>query len=489
MAKVTRKPGATGSISITELVLKQPNRQNIDIKKWRSAIQSAESTTSPRRRDLLDLYDDLMLDGHVISVYDKRKRGIKGLPITFLKDGTPVDEVVNFLDTQAFYEMLADLNDAKFYGHSLVQIDFTGDKLTYELIPRKHVKPESGIVTTNESDTTGIDFRSEPEVNYILECGGKKNLGKLMPAAQYVIWKRGGFGDWAELAELFGRPLRKGKYNPNDTAGKAALLAMLESLGGAPYIAYPEGTEVDVDASGSNLTGDIYDKLKDACNAEISKIFLGSTLTTEAGTKGARSLGEVHERGEHDVFKDDRKDMLSLLNNIFLKLLEKHGFPVTGGVFTYQDTEELSRKVQLDMVKIIRNDLLVPVDDEYIYETFDIPKPANYDALKAKAIADAEAAKQQLIQSSPDSGKIPGDITQVPDNIPPVEKPAKGNKKAAKPNLPQPTASFIDSMTGFFSSLMGKADPIDVFSMKAQNEARRIAKMIYDNTLPADFTV
>ena len=516
MAKVTRKPGATGSINITELVLKQPNRSNIDIKKWRTAIQSAESVTSPRRRDLLDLYDDLMLDGHLISVIEKRKRGIKGLPITFLKDGTPVDEVINFLDTQAFGEMLADLNDAKFYGHSLVQIDFTGEKLTYELIPRKHVKPESGLVILNESDTTGTDFRSEPEVNYILESGGKKNLGKLMPAAQYVIWKRGGFGDWAELAELFGRPLRKGKYNPNDTAGKAALLAMLESLGGAPYIAYPEGTEVEVDAAGSNLTGDIYDLLKNACNAEISKIFLGSTLTTEAGTKGARSLGEVHERGEHDVFKDDRKDILSLLNNVFLKLLEKHGFPVTGGIFTYQDTEELSRMDQLDMIKKIK-DMGLPVSDDYIYETFDIPKPDDYVKPTPQVVAtpvnpymikilkdmgvpiDDDFIYQQFGISKPAgydkmksdnaAAKVAADTAAADAKkiLPGKEKKAKVVADPAQP--PQPTASFIDSMTGFFSSLMGKADPIDAFSLKAQNEARRIAKMIYDNTLPDGFTV
>jgi len=490
MANIKRKPGATGTININELVLKQPNRQSVDIDKWRSAIQAAESTIFPRRRDLLDLYDDFMLDGHLISVIEKRQIAVKGLPVSFTKDGDPVDEVNNFLNTAAFGQMLSDLNDAKFYGHSLVQIDFTGEKLAYELIPRKHVKPELGIVTLNEQDATGINFREAPEVNYLLESGGRKNLGKLMPAGQYVIYKRGDFGDWSELAELFGRPLRKGKYNANDLEGKAALLQMLSQLGGAPYIAYPDGTDIEVDASGSNLTGEIYDKLKDACNAEISKIFIGSTLTSEAGTKGARSLGEVHERGEHDKFVDDRKDILSLLNNEFLKLLEVHGFAVVGGVFTYQDTEELSRETQLDMIKIIKNDLSVPVDDDYIYETFDIPKPANYDELKAKATADAEAAKQKLIQNSPVPGKIPGDNNQDPVNIPPSKKPAGDNNKPVRAILgDRPDNSFIEKMTGFFTSLMGKSNPIDVFTAKAQTEARRIAKMIYDNTLPENFTV
>ena len=475
MAKTTRKPGATGSINITELVLKQPNRTNVDIKKWRAAIQSAESTTSPRRRDLYDLYFDLILDGHLSSVMEKRQRAVKLIPVTFTKDGEPVEQVNEFLDTKAFRDMLSDLNDSKFWGHSLVQIDFTGDKLTYALIPRKHVKPELGVVTPNESDTSGIDFRSEPELNYILEAGGHKNLGKLMPAGQYVIWKRGGFGDWAELAELFGRPLRKGKYNPNDQEGKAALLTMLEKLGGSPYIAYPEGTDVQVDPSGSNLTGDIYDKLKDACNAEISKIFIGSTLTSEQGDKGARSLGEVHERGEHDAYTDDRLDILSLLNNEFKRLLELHGFPVEGGKFTYQDTEELSRKTQLDMVKIIK-DMGVPVSDDYIYETFDIPKPENYDQLKAQG-------NPVVVAAEPEPKPEP---ENEPDPEPTPEPPKKAKKV---PAANKQEASFFEKLTGFFTSLVNKSNPLDEFSARTQAEARRIAKMIYDGTLPDGFIV
>ena len=272
MANITRNPGKPGTIKVTELVLKQTYRTNVDISSWRAAIRSAESIIAPRRRILYDLYEELMLDGHLHSVIDKRRRAVRAMPISFLKDGEEVPEVANFLNTAAFRMMLSDLNDHKFYGHTLVQIDFTGEKLTYKLIPRKHVVPEFGIVTINQGDTTGIDYRSAPEAAYIIEAGGDRDLGLLMSAGQYVIWKRGCIGDWSELGELFGRPLRKGKYNPSDEAGKTAVLSMLENLGGAPYIAYPEGTDVSVDPSGSNLTGDIYNALKTACNDEISKI-------------------------------------------------------------------------------------------------------------------------------------------------------------------------------------------------------------------------
>lgn len=490
MAKIVRRPGQSGTIKVTELVLKQAYRTNVDIASWRTAIQAAESIISPRRRQLYDLYDDLMLDGHLRSVIDKRRRSVRAMPISFLKDGKPIEEIENFLNTGAFRRMLSDLNDHQFYGHTLVQIDFSGEKLTYKLIPRKHVMPEFGLVTINQGDSEGIEYRSDPECNYILETGDERNLGLLMSAAQYVIWKRGCMGDWSELAELFGRPLRKGKYSPNDDAGKNALLTMLSNLGGAPYIAYPEGTDVSVDASGSNLTGDIYQSLKSACNDEISKLIVGSTLTTDAGTKGARALGEIHERGEQDVFNEDCMDIMSILNNDFIKLLELHGFPVAGGEFFYQDTEELSRKVQLDMVKIIK-DMGVPVDDEYIYETFDIPKPENYDELKTQAKAASDA--QTAIAAIPPADQIPPKDPSVQTGLKPVStdpvKPALKPGSTKKSAPAQPTAKLFKIFTGLFDRLVGKSNPLDAYEAQTQLEARRIAKMIYEDNLPDGFTV
>jgi len=482
MAKILRRKGDTGTINVTELILKQPYRTNVDIASWRTAIQAAESIISPRRRALYDLYDDLMLDAHLRSVVDKRRRAVRAMPITFLKDGDSVAEIEDFINTGAFRMMLSDLIDHRFFGHTLIQIDFTGEKLKYNLVPRKHVVPEFGLVTINQGDSTGIDYRSAPECNYIIEVGTPRDLGSLVSAAQYVIWKRGCMGDWSELAELFGRPLRKGKYQPNDEAGKTALLSMLEKLGGSPFIAYPEGTDVTVDASGSNLTGDIYLHLKAACNEEISKLIIGSTLTTDAGTKGARALGEIHERGEQDVFNEDCMDIMSILNNDFYHLLELHGFPVAGGKFFYQDTEELSRKVQLDMVKIIK-DMGVPIGDDYIYETFDIPKPDNYDELKAvpPVAVTVPPVETRHGASLPDNPTPPTDIPPAPDQIPDAGKKVTGSI----PKRP----SLRKTLAALFKSITGKSNPIDAFTAATQDEARRIAKMIYDDNLPDGFTV
>ena len=43
-----------------------------------------------------------------------------------------------------------------------------------------------------------------------------------------MIYKRGGFGDWAEYAEIFGMPFQVAKYNNYDEATRQELIRALE---------------------------------------------------------------------------------------------------------------------------------------------------------------------------------------------------------------------------------------------------------------------
>ena len=486
MAKIPaqRKAGESGQINISELVLKAPYRQSTDIQKWRNAILSAENIYNPNRTQLYDLYVDMMLDGHLTSVIDKRRRAVAGMPIVFMRKGKAEPSVTDYLKGRYFKQMLSDLLDARFWGHSLVQCYFDPDQFTYTLIPRKHVKPELGVVTISENDVNGISFRDGAVTNYVIESGWPNDLGLLLSAAQYVIWKRGCFGDWAELGELFGRPLRKGEYNGHDASAKEQLFTLMEQLGGAPYIIYPEGTKVEVDASGSNLTGDIYDHLKNACNDEISKLILGNTLTTQAGNKGARSLGEVHERGERTLFRDDREYILDILNDKFVKMLVAHGFKADSGVFVFEDTEELDKKTKFDIDLKLKESGL-PISDDYLYETYDIPKPTNYDELKnAAKVAPVVPPVAEPVPSDPALPPTP------PSKKAPVPPPAP--KQPANPKAPVGTYTFLRSIVDFFAKARNKSGQFavaDGFEHATRTRARQLAKQIQDGTLPEGMIV
>ena len=66
--------------------------------------------------------------------------------------------------------------------------------------------------------------------------GKKRNFGLFLKTAPYAIWKRGGFGDYAQWIELFGMPQRVGKYSSYDPESRRLLVEAMEQAGSAPWI-------------------------------------------------------------------------------------------------------------------------------------------------------------------------------------------------------------------------------------------------------------
>jgi phage gp29-like protein len=128
------------------------------------------------------------------------------------------------------------------------------------------------------------------------QCEG---LGRV--AVWYVCFSKWTVRDWLALAETQGRGIRLGKWSsgtdPKHPARATpedvdALDDALESLSTSIWATFPDSTEVELHDPVSGETA--HKGLVDWCSSELSKLVLGETLTTEAGVRGARSLGEVH---------------------------------------------------------------------------------------------------------------------------------------------------------------------------------------------------
>ncbi|MBR3571669.1 MAG: DUF935 family protein, partial [Bacteroidales bacterium] len=226
-------------------------------------------------------------------------------------------------------------------------------------------------------------YKELPLANYMIWAGKPTSKGLFAKAAQYVIYKRGGFGDWSQFAEMFGMPFREMIYDDYDEATRAKLEKGLQEWGGAGYSIHPRSTELKIhETGGSTGSNEVYDRLIQACDASISKIILGNTLTTEQGDHGARSLGEVHEEVEEKKTASDKRFILAILNTRFRAVLKRFGINVTGGVIWYKSPgKDWSKlKIKWEVINSISDKL--PIDDDYIYEEFDIPKPDNYEELK-----------------------------------------------------------------------------------------------------------
>ena len=398
MANKKEKTRNDANIIVNRLDVFAIQRTSQDIEKWRQAMRAAERQHNPLRKQLYDLYHDIMLDGHITSVIEKRKMAVTNTEIVYTNDKGERDETFdNILQSEEFTYMVGELLEAKFWGYTLIEfLELTLDSIKVELVDRRHVDPEKKVVKIHATDTTnGIPYNEPPECDWVISAGRDKDLGLLLKAAQYVIYKRGGFGDWSQFAELFGMPFREGVYDGHDPNMRAELINALKKMGGAPYIAVPEGAKINTHNSGAQSgSAVLYDKLVNACNKEISKIIVGQTMTTEDGS--SKSQAEVHQDVEKQINLADKKYIKDILNTQFKRLWEARGIAVTGE-FCFNEAEKLTSEQKLERDLKVSNK--VPIDDDYWYDTYDIPKPDNYDELKAQQEEEREARKAAFEKS------------------------------------------------------------------------------------------
>lgn len=427
-SRIQRKAGKTPeSILIQQVVVKPNKRATQDIGNWRQALKSAESD-NPRRTLLYDLYEDILLDGTLPTLIEKRIDAITNAHLVF-KDNNQkeVEEVQKLVGKSWFEEMLTEIMNSKFWGHTLLEFTF-GDQIKLDLIPRKNVDPRKGLVLKNQTDTTGIEYRIPTYNPYILEVGKPRDLGILLRVAQYVIYKRGDFGDWAQFAELFGMPFRTGKYDDFDENGREQLEKTLDEAGSAAWAVIPKSTELDTVANNSNSTGETFERLKNACDKEITISILGQTMTTHATSGSGYAQGKIHQDVEGEKHKTDKKFVARILNEKLTPILELAGFPVKDGEWSFEEEDGRTIKEKVQTATMLRK-AGTPVSDDYMYEITNIPKPDNYDELK-------KAQQQKETPAEP------------PKLDPPQPKPNKQKEKEEEKGI----KNFYNMLRNFFVS-------------------------------------
>lgn len=381
-------------VKTINIIQKQVRRESADIALWRRALTSFDSTTNPNRVLFYDLIDDITLDGQIEATWSKRVDAITETQLVFSVNGSEDEELNKLLTCPDMIELLKAIHSTIAYGFTLIQIkNITFDEveeqyhIDFSLIDRKHVHPEAGFecVSVEQSQATkDYFFKEKPLCDYMLYMGNPTDKGLLFKAAQYVIYKRGGYGDWAQFVECFGMPFREMLYDEYDEATRQKLEDLLKNWGAFGYILHPKDSELRLHEATASQGTSVYKDLIEACDAAISKTIVGNTLTTEQGSSGTQALGTVHQKVEDAKKRADRLFVLSVLNTQFKAILSRFGFNVKGGNITFiaPDKDWVALQTKWNVISGIAN--RVPISDDFIYEEFDIPKPDNYEQLRKK---------------------------------------------------------------------------------------------------------
>lgn len=389
------------------------NRRSSDIAVWKQALKAFENPSNPSRVIFYDLIEDIILDGQIEAVWSKRTDALLNTPLLFSIDGKQDDTINTLISCPDMLSLMRDIHSCIAYGFSLIQIkDIIFDEaqeqyhILYDLIPRKHVHPEANFRCVSiDQNFASKDFLfdEKPLSDYIIFAGSPTDKGLFFKAAQYVIYKRGGFGDWAQFVECFGMPFREMTYDEFDEATRIKMEQLLKDWGAFGYMLHPKGSELTLHQA-SNASNAPFSELITMCDASISKTILGNTLTTEQGAVGSQALGSVHLQIEDQKHLSDRLFVLSVLNTQFKSILKRFGFNVSGGEFSFATPEKDFSQLLAKWQIIQGISLRTPVSDDYIYQEFDIPKPDNYDELKQKL----DAQNSLPADTSPSNSFLPG---------------------------------------------------------------------------------
>lgn len=377
-----------------DIVLQMPEIFMFDMNAYMQSVKAARGIDFSNRARLYDMYDSASLDLHLSGVIAKRMRGVTKIPIEFRRNGVPDDAINNQIKSPWFKQLRKDLVMSEFWGFTLVQFYLNDEgNIRYDLINRKHYDPIHRKLLKYQGSMDGVPIDDFPDMLFV---GSERDLGiyaELLPA---VLYKRGDMSDWAQFCNIFGMPIREYTYDAGDEDARRRVIADARRQGANAAYIHPKESELKlVEAGNKTGSSDLYRAFAEYWDSKMSIRVLGNTLTTDAKSTGTQALGSVHKEEEDEMNSDDRDFILDILNYDMRPIFASLGFNVEGGEFVYAKKDKINPAQQIDIVQKLSS-MGLPIDDDYLYETFCVAKPDNYKQLKEEKEAAKVAFREQL---------------------------------------------------------------------------------------------
>jgi len=268
---------------------------------------------------------NLLNDPHVFSCVQSRKSGVLSLEYSLVPtNNQPVDDFVSgFLSTFDLRRVIQDILDAVLFGFAPLEILYT-QKNGY-LVPVDLVgKPSDWF----EFDVNNmLRFKSADQTESIPTPNNKFIVIRhnatydnpygypvLSKCIYPVLFKVGTQRLWAEYCQKFGTPALAGKPSAKSSMGQ--LQTALENIQSNFAGVLPVDTDIVLLESNKSGSGDLFQGLIHYLNAEISKIILSQTLTTEQGDTGSYAMSQTHLQIRGDVVDTDKYLVETAINKL-----------------------------------------------------------------------------------------------------------------------------------------------------------------------------
>lgn len=297
-------------------------------------LQPARLARTLRDAALGEMHDFLTLaeeieerEPHYRYVLETRKNAVTSLTAQVepaSEDDRDV-EIADFLrnelvETPAFETLADQLVDGLSKGYSIIEMVWeTGSVwLPRQFIWRdqrlfqfdRETRKEFRLRVQGESDGVPLEPLKYLVHVPLLKMGLPGRNGLARVAAWSFMLKSFSMRDWAQFLEIYGMPLRLGKYGPGASADdKAVLLAAVRQLGRDAAAIVPQGMTIDfVEAKG--FSDKPFEANARFIDEQMSKLVIGKPGD---GTGASKAGEEVLDKVRADIKKSDARDLMLTL--------------------------------------------------------------------------------------------------------------------------------------------------------------------------------
>lgn len=343
----------------------------------------------------MELFEEMEeKDTHLFSQLQTRKLAVTGLDweVQPFSEDEEDKRIADFVSDQLkglenFDEVLLDMLDAIGKGTSIMEIGWAVEDGRNVIQDVEYVHPKK-LIWDGATDEMKICTREYPfgiplpankfvVHRYKAKSGHASRAGILRVVAWMYLFKNYDIKDWVSFCEVFGMPLRLGKYEVSASEDdKRQLMEAIINLGTDAAGIVPSSTMIEFIESNKTTSIELYENFARFCDEQMSKAILGQTLTSDSGG-GSYAQSKTHNEVRHDLTVADAKALAGTIRRDIIRPLVVFNFGMDAHVpffgFDCRETEDQKEAVQVLRTLACNMGLKIPTG--YIYKKFNIPKP------------------------------------------------------------------------------------------------------------------
>lgn len=386
-------------VTATGRVLDDHPSAKITPSKLKQILEDAENGDIQAQHQLfMDIEEQ---DSSIAANIMTRKRSVLTLDwrIVEPRNATPAEEKLQAEIDELFYQypnledLFIDLMDAVGHGFSALEIQWA--QVNGKWIPKGFKPCPQSWFKLDKHDNLLLRTPTNPMGEPLRPFGWvvhrhKSRSTQLARDGLYrtLVWlymyKHYSVRDFAEFLELYGMPIRIGKYGAGATTSeKRTLLRALADIGHNAAGIMPESMQIElhnVASAGAASGNNPFLQMVDWCEKSIARLILGQTLTSGAdGKSSTNALGNVHNEVRRDLMISDAKQIAqTITQQIILPYLQINIDPniapyrVPYFEFDTKEYEDLS--VFADAIPKLTG-IGVQISESWVRDKLGIPEP------------------------------------------------------------------------------------------------------------------